>query len=111
MAELHHKQLVRAKRGAGSDYEMLRVQTEALRNFMLTLPAAQADVFMNMYTEESSAIEREWLSRRSGQHSKEPLSPMVVTMLFFLVTVGGLGLAIYYVVARHGNHWIIDSMY
>jgi hypothetical protein len=30
---------------------------------------------MNMYTEESSAVEREWLARKSDQRVDQPLTP------------------------------------
>jgi hypothetical protein len=98
LAEMHHQQLLQAKQRTGSHYEMLRAQTEALRQFTLELTPSQADTFMNMYTEESSAVEREWLSRKSAQRIAEPLSATIVNTLTFLATIVAIGLAIYYVV-------------
>jgi len=96
VAELHHRQLVRAKQDTGSNYEILRAQTEALRQFMLELAPEQADVFMNMYTEESSALQREWMSRQSTYQGKQPLGG-VVNILGYVVTVLAIAVAIYYV--------------
>jgi hypothetical protein len=98
LAELHQKQLLQARQRSGSHFEMLRAQTEALRQFTLELTPAQADTFMNMYTEESSAVEREWLSRKSEQRVPDPLNPTVVNTLTFVVTIVAIALAIYYVV-------------
>jgi hypothetical protein len=98
LAELHQKQLLQATQRSGSHFEMLRAQTEALRQFTLELTPAQADTFMNMYTEESSAVEREWLSRKSEQRVPDPLNPTVVNTLTFVVTIVAIALAIYYVV-------------
>ena len=98
VAELYHKQLVQAKQRTGSHYEMLRAQTEALRQFTLELTPVQADTFMNMYTEESSRVEREWLSKQTSQRVQEPLNPTFVNVLAFLMTLVAIALAIYYVV-------------
>ena len=98
VAELYHKQLVQAKQRTGSHYETLRAQTEALRQFTLELSPAQVDTFMNMYTEESSRVEREWLSRQSSQRVQEPLNATFVNVLAFLVTIVSIALAIYYVI-------------
>jgi len=98
LAELYHKQLVQAKQRTGSHYEMLRAQTEALRQFTLELTPVQADTFMNMYTEESSRVEREWLSRQTTQRVPQPLNPMLVSTFTFLVSILAIALAIYYVV-------------
>jgi hypothetical protein len=98
LAELYHKQLVQAKQRTGSHYETLRAQTEALRQFTLELTPVQADTFMNMYTEESSRVEREWLSKQTSQRVPEPLNPTLVNILTFVVTVLAIALAIYYVV-------------
>src|SRR6187549_2273166 len=73
LAEMHQKQLLQARQRSGSHYEMLRAQTEALRQFTLELTPEQADAFMNMYTEESSAVERERLARKSDQRAEQPL--------------------------------------
>lgn len=96
VAELHHRQLVRAKQDTGSNYEILRAQTEALRQFMLELAPEQADVFMNMYTEESSALQREWMSKQSTYRGKEPLGG-IANILGYVVTVLAVAVAIYYV--------------
>ena len=98
LAELYHKQLVQAKQRTGSHYDTLRAQTEALRQFTRELTPVQADTFMNMYTEESSAVEREWLSRQSSQRVQQPLNPTIVNVLTFLTTIIAIALAIYYVV-------------
>ena len=98
VAQLHHRQLVDARRKDGSHYEVLKAQTEALRQFTQELPTELADSFMNMYTEESSAVEREWMARQRGKSVNEPLSPTLVNTLTFLVTILAVALAIYYVV-------------
>jgi hypothetical protein len=97
VAELHHRQLVQAKQRTGNHYEILRAQTEALRGFMIELSPEQADEFMNMYTQESSALERDWLAKKSAYKVKEPLNPMLVNSLTFLVTICAIAAAIYYV--------------
>ena len=98
LAELYHKQLVQAKQRTGSHYETLRAQTDALRQFTLELTPIQADTFMNMYTEESSRVEREWLSRQTSQRVQEPLNPTVVNVVTFVLTISAIALAIIYVV-------------
>jgi len=98
LAQLYHRQLLQARQRTGSHYEVLRAQTEALRQFTLELTPVQADTFMNMYTEESSAVEREWLSKQSTQRVPEPLNPTLISTLTFVVSVLAIGLAIYYVV-------------
>ena len=98
LAEMHQQQLLQAKQKTGSRYEMLRAQTDALRQFTLELTPAQADAFMNMYTEESSAVERERLSRKSAQRAPEPLNAVLVSALTFIMTIAAIALAIYYVV-------------
>ena len=98
VAELHHRQLVRAKQDTGSNYEILRAQTEALRQFMLELAPEQADVFMNMYTEESSALQREWMSKQRTYRARQPLNATFVNTLTFLVTILAIAAAIFYVV-------------
>jgi hypothetical protein len=95
VAELHHRQLVRAKQQTGSNYEILRAQTEALRQFMLELPSEEADVFMNMYTEESSALQREWMSRQSTKRGKQPLHG-IASIVGYVVTVVVIAVAIVY---------------
>ncbi len=98
LAELYHKQLIQAKQRTGSHYETLRAQTEALRQFTLELTPIQADTFMNMYTEESSRVEREWLSRQTTQRVQEPLNPTLVNVVTFVLTISAIALAIIYVV-------------
>jgi len=98
LAEMHQKQLLQARQRRGSHYEMLRAQTEALRQFTLELTPEQADTFMNMYTEESSAVERERLARKSDQRAEQPLNPTLVNTLTFVATIASIALAIYYVV-------------
>jgi hypothetical protein len=98
LAELYHKQLIQAKQRTGSHYETLRAQTDALRQFTLELTPVQADTFMNMYTEESSRVEREWLSRQTTQRVQEPLNPTVVNVVTFVLTISAIALAIIYVV-------------
>jgi hypothetical protein len=98
LAEMHQDQLIQARQKTGSHYEMLRAQTDALRQFTLELTPEQADAFMNMYTEESSAVERERLSRKSVQRVAEPLNATLVNTLTFIVTIAAIAMAIYYVV-------------
>ena len=98
LAELYHRQLVQAKQRTGSHYETLRAQTEALRQFTRELTPVQADTFMNMYTEESSRVEREWLSKQTSQRVPEPLNPTIVNVFAFLMTIAAISLAIFYVV-------------
>ncbi len=98
LAEMHQKQLFEARQRSGSHYEMLRAQTDALRQFTLELTPEQADAFMNMYTEESSAVERERLARKSDQRAEQPLNPTLVNTMTFVATIVCIALAIYYVV-------------
>ena len=98
VAELHHRQLVQAKQRTGSHYDVLRAQTEALRQFTLELTPEQADTFMNMYTEESSAVERQALATSQTYRPKEPLNPTLVNTLTFAVTILAIAAAIYYAV-------------
>jgi hypothetical protein len=98
LAELYHRQLIQAKQRTGSHYETLRAQTEALRQFTLELTPIQVDTFMNMYTEESSRVEREWLSRQTSQRVQEPLNPTIVNVVTFVLTISAIALAIIYVV-------------
>jgi hypothetical protein len=51
-----------------------------------------------MYTEESSAVEREWESKKGSYNANQPLSPMLVRVLIFAVTVFAIVLAIKYAV-------------
>jgi hypothetical protein len=98
VAEMHHRQLLQAKQRTGSHYEVLRAQTEALRQFTLELTPEQADTFMNMYTEESSAVERQSMAASHTYRPKEPLNPTLVNSLTFAVTLLAVAAAIYYAV-------------
>jgi hypothetical protein len=98
LARLYHRQLASAKQDTRVYYELLRQQTEALRQFTLELTPEQADAFMNMYTEESSAVEREWQAKKGKWRSRDPLPPTLVGVLTFAVTVFAIALAIYYAV-------------
>ena len=88
---------IQAKQRKGSHYDALRAQTEALRQFMLELTPEQSDAFMNMYTEESSAVEREWLAKQSAYRVKEPLNPMLINTLTFAIPLVAIAAAVYYV--------------
>jgi hypothetical protein len=96
VAELHHRQLLQAKQRKGSHYEALRAQTEALRQFMLELTPEQSDAFMNMYTEESSTVEREWMAKQSAYRVREPLLPMLISTLVFVLAAVAIAAAIHY---------------
>jgi membrane peptidoglycan carboxypeptidase len=97
VAALHHRQLAEAKQRTGNHYEAMRAQTEALRRFMQELTPEQSDQFMNMYTEESSAVEREWMAKQSGYRAQEPLHSLLFNTLTFLMTVLVIGAVILYV--------------
>jgi hypothetical protein len=96
LVEMHQRQLLQARKRSGKHYEVLRAQTEALRQFTLELTPAQADAFMNMYTEESSAVERERLARNSASNGSEPLAVTLVNTLMLLGVVGAILAAIYH---------------
>jgi len=96
VAEMHHRQLVQAKQRTGIHYDVLRAQTEALRQFTLELTPERADTFMNMYTEESSAVERRSLASSHASRPQEPLNPTLVNILTFAVTIIAIVAAIYY---------------
>lgn len=98
LADLYHRQLLDAKQRSGSTYHVLREQAEALRQFTLELTPEQAHVFMNMYTEEISAVERAWDAKKSRYNVMQPLSPTLVRVLLFAVTVFAIVLAITYAV-------------
>jgi len=98
LARLYHRQLASAKQDTRVYYELLRQQTEALRQFTLELTPEQADAFMNMYTEESSAVEHKWQAKKGKWRSRDPLPPTLVGVLTFAVTVFAIALAIYYAV-------------
>jgi len=96
MAEAHHRQLLHAKR-RGRSSDALHAQTETLRRISLQFTAQEAETFLNTYTEESSAVEREWLAKHSSQGSEEPLLLIVVNTLIVLAALLAIGAAIYYV--------------
>ena len=96
VAELHHRQLLQAKQRKGSHYEALRAQTEGLRRFMLELGPEHSDTFMNMYTEESSAVEREWMAKQTAYRGQAPIGSLLVHTATFLLTVLVIGGAILY---------------
>ena len=58
----------------------------------------QADAFMNMYTEESSAVDRDWQVKKGKWRSRDPLPPTLVGALIFVATIFAIALAIYYAV-------------
>lgn len=96
LAQIHHKQLVAEKQRTGSHYAALRAQTEALRQFTLELTPEQSDTFMNMYTEESSAVEREWLSANRNHRAEEPLNPVLANVVLSVLTMAAIAAAGYY---------------
>jgi hypothetical protein len=98
LAERHHRQLVHAKQRTGSDHDMLRAQTESLRQMTVGLSAEESEAFMNAYTEESNVVEREWMARHSGSHTSESLNATMVSMLAYVVTIVAIALAIDYAV-------------
>jgi len=98
LAEIYHAQMKQAQRETGRVDEMARQQSEALRQFMIELTEADANSFINAFTEESSALEREWLSRQREYRPQTALSPTFVRALIFVVTILAIGLAIAYAV-------------
>ena len=99
VAQLYHRQLLAAKQESATRYfRVLREQMEELRQFTLELTPEQAHVFMNTYTEESSAVEREWEARKSKFELKQPIPPSLVRILVFAVTVFAIAMAITYAV-------------
>ncbi len=96
VAALHHRQLVEAKQRTGNHYEAMRAQTEALRQFMQELTPEQSDLFMNMYTEESSAVEREWTAKHGAVRAEQPLGSVIASTLSYVVPVVAIAAAIFY---------------
>ena len=96
LAQIHHKQLVTEKQRTGSHYAALRAQTEALREFTMQLSAEQADTFMNMYTEESSAVERAWLAKQSSSRAPEPMNATLANLVTSVMAIGAIAAAAYY---------------
>jgi hypothetical protein len=98
LAEIYHAQMKQAQRETGRVDEIARQQSEALRQFMIELTEADANTFINVFTEESSSLEREWLARQREFRPPGELSPTFVRMLIFVVTIIAIGLAIAYAV-------------
>jgi hypothetical protein len=98
LAEIYHGQMVQARRESGLVDEVARMQSEALRQFMIELTEADANSFINAFTEESSALEREWELKQRAYAPPSEISPMLVGVLIFVVTVVAVGLAIAYAV-------------
>jgi flagellar biosynthesis protein FliP len=98
LAEIYHSQMKQAQRETGRVDEIARQQSEALRQFMIELTEADANAFINSFTEESSALEREWLARQREFRPPSELSPTFVRALIFVVTILAIGLAIAYAV-------------
>jgi hypothetical protein len=98
LAEIYHGQMVQARRETGLVDEVARMQSEALRQFMIELTEEDANSFINAFTEESSALEREWEAKQRAYRSPGAVSPMLVAVLIFVVTIVAVGLAIAYAV-------------
>ena len=98
LAAIHHSQRLSAKRDRSTVASVSQQQLEALRQFMLELTPSDASTFMDLYTEESSAVEREWLARRRSWKPDGALYPTLVSVLLFAVTVFAIVLAIRYAV-------------
>jgi hypothetical protein len=96
LARLDHRQLRAIKHDSRAYHTLLRQQTEALRQFTLELTLDQADAFMNMYTEESSAVEREWKTRSASWRPKQPLSPTLLRLMTYGITIAAIALVIFY---------------
>jgi hypothetical protein len=77
---------------------IVRQQADALREFSLELSPDVVHEFMNIFTQESSALEREWQSRQRAWKPQLEIPPMLVTTLVFLVTIFAIALAIRYAV-------------
>ncbi|MDB4883404.1 MAG: hypothetical protein JWL95_2170 [Gemmatimonadetes bacterium] len=98
VAAIYHAQLKKAERsGVGTD-TIVRLQADALREFSLELAPEVRDEFMNIFTEESSALERQWQVRHRAWKPHYELPPMLVTTLVFFVTICAIVLAIRYAV-------------
>jgi hypothetical protein len=98
LAEIYDYQMRQARRETGRVDEVARQQAEALRQFMIELTEADAYKFINAFTEESSAVEREWHARQREFRTPTELSPTFVRLLIFVVTIVSIGLAIAYAV-------------
>ena len=98
VAEIYFLQLKEAERVGQKSDEILRQQVDALRAFTLELSPDAVNEFMNMFTEESSALEREWLARKREWRPRAEVPPTLVTALIFVVTILAIALAIRYAV-------------
>ena len=98
LAEIYHTQMVQARRETGLVDEVARMQSEALRQFMIELTEEDANSFINAFTEESSALEREWELKQRTYAPPGELNPTLVGALIFVVTIVAIGLAIAYAV-------------
>ena len=98
LAEIYHGQMVEARRETGMVDEVARMQSEALRQFMIELTEEDANSFINAFTEESSALEREWEAKQRAYAPPGQLPPTLVGALIFIVTIVAIGLAIVYAV-------------
>ena len=98
VAELYHAQIKEAERSGARTDLIVRQQADALREFSLELSPDVVHEFMNIFTQESSALEREWQSRQRAWKPQLEIPPMLVTTLVFLVTIFAIALAIHYAV-------------
>ena len=98
VAEIYFTQLKEAERVGQKTDEILRQQVDALRAFTLELSPDAVNDFMNMFTEESSALEREWLARKREWRPRSEIPPALVMALIFAVTILAIALAIRYAV-------------
>jgi hypothetical protein len=98
VAEIYFTQLKEAERVGQKTDEILREQVDALRAFTLELSPDAVNDFMNMFTEESSALEREWLARKREWRPRSEIPPALVMALIFVVTILAIALAIRYAV-------------
>lgn len=98
VAQIYFTQLKEAERVGQKTDEILRQQVDALRAFTLELSPDAVNDFMNMFTEESAALEREWLARKREWRPRSEIPPALVMALIFGVTVLAIALAIRYAV-------------
>jgi hypothetical protein len=98
VAEIYFTQLKEAERVGQKTDEILRQQVDALRAFTLELSPDAVNDFMNMFTEESTALEREWLARKREWRPRSEIPPALVMALIFAVTILAIALAIRYAV-------------
>jgi len=96
LAEIYHEQMVEARSETGRVGEVARLQSEALRQFMIELTEKDAGSFINAFTEESSALEREWEIKQSAYTPPGELSPEFLGAFVYILAVIAIGLAIAY---------------